>query len=122
MKTIIAGSRTITDSLEVEAAIKDSGFTITEVLCGGAVGADALGKIWAVKNNIPVKLFLPDWTTYGKSAGPLRNTQMATYVGETGALIALWDGVSKGTQDMIQKAEKFNLKMYIHLVKKEEKK
>ena len=38
MRVIIAGSRTITDMLELEKAVKDSGFTITEVLCGGAQG------------------------------------------------------------------------------------
>jgi hypothetical protein len=46
---------------------------------------------------------------------------MATYVGENGGLIALWDGESSGTKDMIRKAERFNLKVYVHLVKKEEK-
>jgi YspA, cpYpsA-related SLOG family len=121
MKCVIAGSRTITDPLELEKAIKLSGFQITEVVCGGAVGADELGRLWAIKNNILLKFFFPDWKTYGKSAGPLRNTQMATYVGPEGGLIALHDGISKGTADMIRKAERFNLKVYIHLVKKEEK-
>lgn len=120
MRVIIAGSRTITDPLELETAIKNSGFIITEVICGGAAGADGLGKMWAQARNIPVKFFLPDWATYGKSAGPLRNTMMATDVGETGGLIALWDGTSKGTADMIRKAERFNLKVHIHIVKKEE--
>jgi hypothetical protein len=122
MKCIIAGSRTITDPLELEKAIKLSGFSpIDEVVCGGAVGADELGRLWAIKNSILLKFFFPDWETYGKSAGPLRNTQMATYVGPEGGLIALHDGISKGTADMIRKAERFNLKVYVHLVKKEEK-
>jgi len=120
MKVIIAGSRTITDPLELEKAIKLSGFQIDEVVCGGAVGADELGRLWAIKNNILLKFFFPDWETYGKSAGPLRNTQMATYVSPEGGLIALWDEKSSGTRDMIRKAERFNLKVYVHLVKKEE--
>jgi len=123
MKVIIAGSRTITDPLELEKAIKDSGFKnlITEVVCGGANGADRLGRDWAEKQLIPIKYFIPDWKTLGKAAGPMRNSQMATYVGENGGLIALWDEKSSGTKDMIRKAERFNLKVYIHLVKKEEK-
>jgi hypothetical protein len=46
---------------------------------------------------------------------------MATYVGPEGGLIALWDGKSSGTKDMIRKAKRFDVKVYIHLVKKEEK-
>ena len=121
MKCIIAGSRTITDPLELEKAIKLSGFQITEIISGGCRGVDSLGENYAEANKIPVQIFRPDWEQYGKAAGPLRNTQMATYVGEEGALIALHDGISSGTHDMIRKAERFNLKVYVHLVKKEEK-
>ena len=40
----------------------------------------------------------PDWDKYGKSAGYIRNTEMA----EAGdILVAFWDGKSKGTEHMI---------------------
>lgn len=113
MKTIIAGSRTITDAAELTKALALSKFVVTEVVCGGARGADELGRQYAVANNIPVKMFSPDWSTYGPIAGPMRNTQMAEYAE---AAIFLWDGVSTGTQDCIRKAEHLKLQVFIHRV------
>jgi hypothetical protein len=110
MKTVIAGSRTIKDARLLESAIKKSGFKISEVVCGAAKGVDTLGSEWAVRNKIPVKVFKPDWDTHGKSAGPRRNRQMAEYAE---ALIALWDGHSRGTKSMIDYANKNNLEVFI---------
>jgi len=120
MKVIIAGSRTITDPLELEKAIKDSGFTITEVISGGATGPDSLGAAWANENNIPVGFYYPDWKQFGKKAGPIRNSLMAADAGSDGGLIALWDGSSKGTKDIITKCEGKGMKVYIHIIKNKE--
>jgi hypothetical protein len=119
MRVIIAGSRTITDPLELEKAIKLSGFQIDSILCGGSYGVDKLGFLWADAHNIPVTLYVPDWEKYGKSAGPIRNSEMAKLAE---ALILVWDGVSKGSKDMLNKANSKGLKVYVHLVKKEEEK
>jgi hypothetical protein len=43
VRTIIAGSRSITDPAIVGAVIAASGFEITEVVCGMAEGVDKLG-------------------------------------------------------------------------------
>jgi hypothetical protein len=117
MKTIIAGSRTIIDSAELEKAITLSGFKIDTVLSGGATGPDTLGANWAKANNLPVKYFYPDWKTYGKAAGPIRNSEMIT---EAQAAIFLWDGISRGTKDCMTKAEKKGIPVYIHRVIKDE--
>jgi hypothetical protein len=111
MKTIIAGSRSINEYALVERAIRESGFSIKEVVSGGAAGADQLGEKWARKNGIPVKPFPADWERYGKTrAGFIRNSQMARYAD---ALIAVWDGKSSGTADMIQKAKAAGLKVSV---------
>jgi hypothetical protein len=117
MKCIIAGSRTITDPLELEKAIKLSGFSIDLVISGGAKGVDQLGIDWAGINGISVKIFKPDWKKYGKAAGPIRNSNMAE---EAEGLILCWDGLSRGSKDMLNKANAKGLKVYIHLVKKKE--
>ena len=103
VKVIIAGSRSISSLEEVTKAIKESEFTITEEVCGEAQGVDQLGKFWAYNLGIPTKQFNPKWNVYGKAAGPIRNREMAEYAD---ALVAIWDGKSKGTANMISEMKK----------------
>jgi hypothetical protein len=109
MKVIIAGSRGFTNPNIVVAAVVKSQFSITEVVSGGARGIDRFGEQYAKDNNIAVKRFLPDWSK-GRGAGLARNVDMAKYAD---ALIAIWDGESRGTAHMIREAEKHGLKVYI---------
>lgn len=111
MKTIIAGSRGIQYLDAIEEAVRRSGYTITELVSGGARGVDRLGEQWARKNGVPIKLFLPEWDSVGKSAGFVRNLAMAEYAD---ALIAIWDGKSNGTRHMIQTALKRKLKVFVY--------
>lgn len=106
MKTIIAGSRTIEDYAVLKDCIAMSEIKISEIVSGGARGVDALGEMYAKRNKIPVRLFRADWNKYGKSAGIRRNVLMALYAE---ALIALWDGKSKGTKHMIDFATRQGL-------------
>jgi hypothetical protein len=113
MKVIIAGSRTIREYQWVQDAVQDSGFSITEVVSGGAGGVDRLGERYAFDLDIPLKRFPADWGKHGKAAGPIRNGQMAEYAE---ALIAIHDGESRGTADMIRQAEKAGLLVYVKTV------
>lgn len=114
MRTIIAGSRTITDSKVIEEAVKASGFIITEVVCGGAAGVDSLGKDWAVLRGIPVKMFPADWATHGKAAGPIRNEEMAAYADQA---ICIFDvqAENKGTKNMSKKAMDHGKRVFSHM-------
>ena len=70
MKLLIAGSRSIVDYGLIDALLWDvSG--ITEIVSGGARGADRLGEAWANRNGIPVVRFLADWDHFGRAAGGL---------------------------------------------------
>jgi SLOG family YspA-like protein len=111
VKTIIAGSRSIRFYHHVERAVALSGFTINEVVSGGAPGVDRLGEQWAAWHGVPIARFPADWELFGKSAGVRRNSQMAKYAD---ALIAVWDGESSGTEHMIDVAEKKGLTVYVH--------
>lgn len=99
MKVVIAGSRSIQKQEDVDYAMSFCPFEITEVVSGGATGVDTLGENWAKANNIPVKVFPAQWDLHGKAAGFIRNEQMAKYAD---ALIAIWDGKSRGTEHMIR--------------------
>jgi hypothetical protein len=73
-----------------------------KVVCGMADGADTLGKKYADANKFEVAEYPAEWKKYGKSAGYRRNEQMAA---NADALIAFWDGISKGTGHMIDIAK-----------------
>ena len=79
MRTIIAGSRDIQDQRRVFEILDDLDIEITEVVCGCARGIDTFGNLWAKKNGYPVKHFPADWDKHGKSAGYIRNSEMADY-------------------------------------------
>lgn len=64
---------------------------------------DLLGERYGREMGIPVKTFSANWNggpngTLDRSAGIKRNMQMGHYAD---ALIALWDGESKGTEHML---------------------
>lgn len=111
MRTIVAGSRTIASYSLVEFAIKQSGINITCLLSGTARGVDRLGEQWAKDNKVPVERYPADWSL-GKQAGHLRNYKMAL---KADALIAIWDGESKGTASMIKYAKQLGLRVYVHM-------
>ena len=75
----------------------------TTIICGEARGAHQLGATYANKHGIEVLSIPAQWDLYGKRAGYLRNVAMAD---RADALVAFWDGQSKGTKHMIQTAEK----------------
>lgn len=109
MKTIIAGSRSITNIKHIEQAVamfSDAHGPITEVVCGGARGADQLGREWGDSEGIPVKMFPANWDLYGRGAGPIRNKAMGDYAD---AGIVVWDGTSRGSLHMYN---------YLKLIKK----
>lgn len=116
MKTnriIIAGSRTAPEedkdiSLKVTAIINQLGFENVEIVSGGAKGADKFAENYAKEMLLPFKLFKAEWDKYGKSAGMIRNKQMAEYATH---LILIWDGKSKGSANMKKEAEKQGLKI-----------
>ena len=110
MRTIIAGGRTFSDWDLLTRELDQHLDVITEVVSGCAKGADHLGELWALKNNIPIHRFPAYWQGQGKAAGPIRNTKMAEYAD---ALIAFWNGKSSGTTDMIAKAKKRGLTVTI---------
>ena len=110
---MIAGSRGIKDIKVIQQAIKKSGIKISTVLSGRAKGVDILGELWAMKNNIPVESYLPDWKRYGRAAGLKRNIEM---VENADVLIAIWDGKSKGTKYTIKKAREKGLIVFVEIV------
>jgi len=112
IKIIIAGTRTFNDYnlLKDKLDRAKAHFGAFEIVSGGAKGADSLGERYAHENNLPIKQFLPDWDKFKKSAGYRRNEDMAKYAD---ACIVFWDGISKGTEHMINLAKQYNIQLSI---------
>ena len=124
--TIIAGSRTVGTIDLIKQAIEASGFRITEVVSGCAFGADLFGELWAKRKMIPIRRFPAKWDDlshpnaliktnvagreYDARAGHRRNEEMARYADQ---LIAVWDGESRGTADMIDRARRYGLAVFV---------
>lgn len=115
MKLIIAGTRSFTDEKMFWKIVHDyhrkveeywlyEGYgstKITEIVSGGAKGVDRFAEEWATEQGLELKIFKPiyDDAMWPSKLAPLhRNAQMAEY-GD--ALLALWDGLSGGTANMI---------------------
>ena len=110
LKIVIAGCRYYNNYYEAKEYID---FCIREIkknntiviLSGGCKGADMLGERYAKENGYKLERFFADWNKYGKSAGPIRNEQMAI---DADYIICFWDFKSKGTKSMIEYAKKYS--------------
>lgn len=134
MKVIVAGSRSIKDYGIVRQAILDSGLWALhkrklEIVSGGAGGVDTLGEEFATRNGLVLHRMPADWDSvdkpgaviryrngkpYNAAAGHWRNEDMAKFAN---ALIAVWDGYSNGTKDMMKQAYDRDLFVYVHNMK-----
>lgn len=124
MNIAVIGSRGFSDyELLKEYLDKE---TITQVISGGAQGADSLAIDYAKEKGIPWKIheanwqdittppvkvkYHPDGTPYNVLAGVNRNTLI---VDDCDKLICFWDGLSTGSMDSMKKAKAFNKKIKI---------
>ena len=101
MRTIIAGSRGITDPAVVDLALENCWWVPSVVISGGARGVDASGLQWAKDHGVPTVVHEADWDLHGRAAGPIRNNAMLSCAD---ALVAIWDGTSPGTRHIIREA------------------
>lgn len=124
MILVVAGSRHLDSYKELEQAIKDAPFLprcVTEVVSGGCRGVDKVAEQWAKNNNKDLVVFHPNWGKHGRAAGPIRNLRMLTYSWERDKscfLLAIWDGKSRGTKNIIESAKRFKIDTHVHIVKK----
>ena len=114
-RVIIAGSRDFTDyrllcqkcDAILSSKSQDSNIVI---ISGTARGADRLGEQYAAERGYQIERYPADWERDGKAAGYIRNKRMAE---NADALIAFWDGQSRGTKNMIAIARERNLEVRV---------
>ena len=71
------------------------------IISGTCAGADRLGERYAAENGYKTEYYPAKWDVYGKSAGPIRNREMAD---AADFIICFWDGASRGTKSLIDYA------------------
>lgn len=105
MKVLVCGGRDYTDAMTLGSWLggihKQRG--ITEIIHGGASGADWLAGQFARYANIQVSEYPADWKKHGRAAGPIRNKQMLDE-GKPDLVVAFPGG--RGTADMVRQATK----------------
>lgn len=113
-RLVVAGSRSFADYDRLAADLDRllaRRLPAVEIVCGACPsGADALAVRYARSRGLALRLFPADWAAYGRSAGPVRNRAMAEY---GHALVAYWDGRSRGTASMIGAAQARGLRVVV---------
>lgn len=107
-KVVVAGGRDFTNYNLLKEKVDNilSQKKLTHkilILSGKSIGADCLGEIYALENNLEILSYPADWGKFGKKAGVKRNAEM---INDADALIAFWNGNSQGTKYMIDIATK----------------
>lgn len=96
---LVCGGRHYNDTLELFRALDLHEPAITEMICGGATGADQLATDWARGRSICCTVYPADWKQWGRAAGPKRNKQMLVE-GKPDIVLAFSGGA--GTAHMIR--------------------
>lgn len=113
-RIIVAGGRDFDDEKILSDKLSRYPGMLWSDLVNGMckTGADALARKYAKQRCMKVHEFPADWdSSYGKKAGVIRNGAMAEFAD---VLIAFWDGKSKGTRDMINKALQGGLEVHVY--------
>lgn len=110
MKIAVIGSRTATTKHYEELTARLEALGATEIISGGANGADTLAERYALETGTKLTTHLPDWNKHGKAAGPMRNHLI---IDEAEQVLALWDGKSTGTADSLKKAKAQKKKVHM---------
>lgn len=113
-RVIIAGGRYFSDyellKEKCDEFLQDETGEEIVIISDHALGADSLDERYAQERGFKIETYPADWKKYGRAAGPIRNEQMANIAN---ALIAFWDGKSKGTKNMINLAKKKGLQVFV---------
>lgn len=103
---ILCGSRTWTDRGTMVAALEKYLPYGCRVFHGDAEGADRMAAEIAGEIAFGGVVARPAlWDVHGKAAGPIRNQAMLDEA-QPCMVVAFWDGKSRGTKDMLDRAMK----------------
>ena len=85
----------------------------SEIITGGAEGVDQLAEQYAREHNLPCTVIRPDYSRYGRAAPLVRNREI---IERSDLVVAIWDGISKGTKNSLDYARKLNKEVRIYKI------
>lgn len=98
----------------IESVLRTTDPEFVEFVSGMAKGADSMVVEFAEIGGYKVHKFPADWDTHGKVAGGIRNQQMLDETpGGVDLVIAFPTKNSRGTWDMVRRAEKAGIKTIV---------
>ena len=113
MKTAIIGSRKLKTDV-INEYVPDG---TDEIVTGGASGIDACAEEYAKQNGIKLTVFQPNYKRYGRGAPIIRNMEIVEYAD---CVVAIWDGASRVTKNVIDECRKKGADVRVFLINKEE--
>ena len=102
MKVIVAGSRNFKDYEYMQEILDTHLVPLVNddvIISGTANGADQLGERYAQKRSLKCIRMPAEWDKHGRSAGYIRNKEMAEIAD---MCFVFWNGVSRGSKHMIE--------------------
>ena len=111
MIVLVTGGRHYNKQAKVDAALDHihQQDPITEIVCGGATGADTCAIRWAKKRGVAYTVYevtKEDWDRLGPAAGPLRNARMLDE--KKPHLVVAFPG-GRGTESCCREADRRNI-------------
>lgn len=102
MKIVVAGGRDFNNKEIIFRCLDSIGIKKEyTIVSGHARGVDTIAEMYAKERGLALELYPAEWDKYGKKAGHMRNHKMALV---SDAVIAFWDGSSRGTRSMLNYA------------------
>jgi hypothetical protein len=115
-RVLVCGSRYWNNQDKIRKVLSYYPASETTLIHGGCSGADKIaGNIATDLGWKEIKIFPANWSLYGRSAGPIRNQQMLDD-GQPTVIVAFHPDIthSKGTKDMINRAKRKKIPVYIY--------
>ncbi len=112
MKQIaVVGSRGFNNFILLNAHLDKMLTPPFRIVTGGAAGADQMAQEYAKDKGQQVLVIYPDYKQHGGTKAPhIRNEQI---LDEAEGVIAFWDGESRGTRSVIEKAKEKGIRTVV---------
>jgi hypothetical protein len=109
IRVVVGGGRRYGDARLVTEVLDacHAKYGISELVQGGAKGADRLALRWALTRDVPYATFPANWNKYGRGAGPIRNREMIETEPD---MVIVFPG-GKGTANLCEQARRKGIRV-----------